>query len=66
MAGCAAPLQRTRDVVRDDALAAQLRQLPLGTTRVWLRGAEVRIDVAAAQQGRSTRRRGKINLVVLD
>ena len=39
---------------RDDALAAQLRerQLPLGTARVWVRGAEVRANVATAKPPR--------------
>ena len=66
VAGCVALLQRSRDVERDDALAAQLRQLPLGTARVWMRGAEVRADVATAKQRRSSQRLGKHNLVVLD
>ena len=67
VAGCVA-LQRSHDVERDDALAAQLRQLPLGTTRVWVRGAEVRADVATTKQRRSSQRCGKSmsNLVVLD
>ena len=68
VAGCPVALQRSHDVERDDALAAQLRQLPLGTTRVWVRGAEVRADVATTKQRRSSQRCGKSmsNLVVLD
>ena len=52
IAGCAALLQRSRDVERDNTLAAQLRQLPLGTARVWVRGAEVRANVATAKPPR--------------
>ena len=72
IAGCSAPLQRSRDVERDVTLAAQLRQLPPGTARVWVRGAEVRADLAAAKQSqrrRSSQRSGNNsinNLVVLD
>ena len=72
IAGCSAPLQRSREVERDVTLAAQLRQLPPGTARVWVRGAEVRADLAAAKQSqrrRSSQRSGndsKNNLVVLD
>ena len=66
IAGCSAPLQRSRDVERDVTLAAQLRQLPPGTARVWVRGAEVRTDLAAAKQRRSSQRCDKNNLVVLD
>ena len=70
IAGCAAPLQRSHDVKRDVALAAQLAQLPLSTARVWVRGAEVRTDVVAtaqpaAQQRRSSQRCGR-NTVVID
>ena len=65
------PPQRSRDVERDDALAAQLRQLPPGTARVWVRGAEIRADMVAtvqpaAQQRRSSQRCGRNNLVVID
>ena len=66
------PLLRSRDVERDVTLAAQLRQLPPGTARVWVRGAEVRADLAAAKQSqrrRSSQRSGNNsinNLVVLD
>jgi hypothetical protein len=66
VAGCVALLQRSHDIERDDALAAQLRQLPLGTVRVWVRGAEVRADTAAVKQTRSSQGHGKSNLVVLD
>jgi hypothetical protein len=66
VAGCVALLQRSHDIERDDALAAQLRQLPLGTARVWVRGAEVRADTAAVKQTRSSQGHGKSNLVVLD
>ena len=72
IAGCSAPLQRSRDVERDVTLAAQLRQLPPGTARVWVRGAEVRADLAATKQSqrrRSSQRSGNNsinNLVVLD
>ena len=70
VAGCVALLQRSRDVERDDALAAQLRQLPLGTARVWVRGADVRADMVAttqpAAQRRSSQRCDRNNLVVLD
>ena len=61
-------MPRSHDVERDNTLAAQLRQLPLGTTRVWVRGAEVRADVATAKQRRSSKGCGKSmsNLVVLD
>ena len=70
IAGCAAPLQRLHDVERDDALRAQLAQLPLSTARVWVRGAEVRTDVVAtaqpeAQQRRSSQRCGR-NTIVID
>ena len=70
IAGCAAPLQRSHDVKRDVALAAQLAQLPLSTARVWVRGAEVRTDVVAtaqpeAQQRRSSQRCGR-NTIVID
>ena len=71
IAGCCAPLQRSRDVERDDTLAAQLRQLPPGTVRVWVRGAEVRAAIVATaqpavQQRRRSQRCDKNNLVVLD
>ena len=42
MAGCEAPMRRTRDVVRDDALRAKLEALPDGTQTVWRRGHEIR------------------------
>ena len=71
IAGCSAPLQRSRDVERDVTLAAQLRQLPPGTARVWVRGAEVRAAIVATaqpavQQRRRSQRCDKNNLVVLD
>ena len=71
IAGCFAPLQRSRDVERVDTLAAQLRQLPPGTARVWVRGAEVRAAIVATaqpavQQRRRRQRCDKNNLVVLD
>ena len=66
-----APLQRSRDVERDDTLAAQLRQLPPGTARVWVRGAEVRAALVATaqpavQERRRSQRCDKNKLVVLD
>lgn len=69
IAGCTAPLPRLGDVKRDEALAAQLAQLPPSTARVWVRGAEVRTDVVAtaqpaAQQRRSSQRCG--NTIVID
>ena len=42
MAGCDAPMRRTRDVVRDDALRAKLEALPDGTQTIWRRGDEIR------------------------
>ena len=42
IAGCDAPLQRTRGVVRDDALRERLLSLPAHVETVWLRGDEVR------------------------
>ena len=53
VAGYAA-LLTSNATTRDDALAAQLRerQLPLGTARVWVRGAEVRANVATAKPPR--------------
>lgn len=71
IAGCSAPLQRSRDVERDDTLATQLRQLPPGTARVWVRGAEVRAAIVATaqpavQQRRRSQRCNENNLVVLD
>jgi len=42
MAGCEAPMRRTRDVVRDDALRAKLDALPDGTQTIWRRGDEIR------------------------
>ena len=71
IAGCGALLQRSRDLERDDALTAQLRQMPPGTTRVHVRGAEVRavVQAATAQPARCNRgrnqRRGGADLVVL-
>ena len=70
IAGCTAPLPRLHDVKRDEALAAQLAQLPQSTARVWVRGAEVRTDVVAtaqpaAQQRRSSQRCGR-NTIVID
>ena len=47
LATCAARLQRTRDVVRDDALCANLAQAPPGATVVWLRGDEMRTSALA-------------------
>ena len=71
IAGCGLLLQRSRDLERDDALTAQLRQMPPGTTRVHVRGAEVRavVQAATAQPARCNRgrnqRRGGADLVVL-
>jgi len=45
--GCGATMPRTRDVLRDETLAAQLSKLPPGTKSVWLRGGEVRIESAS-------------------
>ena len=42
MAGCEALVRRTHDVVRVDALRAQLEALPDGTRTVWRRGGEIR------------------------
>ena len=41
MAGCSAPLARTRDVLRDEKLRAALRALPSLPEAVWVRGDEV-------------------------
>ena len=40
--GCDAPLARTHEVQRDDALRAALAAVPAAVDVVWLRGAEVR------------------------
>ena len=55
VAGCVALLQRSHDIERDDALVAQLRQLPLGTVRVWVRDtrAEGLGDVLLVERARS-------------
>ena len=37
-------MPRTRDVLRDETLAAQLSKLPSGTDSAWVRGGEVRIE----------------------
>ena len=42
--GCGATMPRTRDVLRDETLAAQLSKLPSGTESAWVRGGEVRIE----------------------
>jgi len=44
-------MPRTRDVLRDEALAAQLSKLPPGTES-WVRGGEVRIEPAGGCGGR--------------
>ena len=46
--GCGATMPRTRDVLRDEPLAAQLSKLPPGTESAWVRGGEVRIESGSA------------------
>ena len=47
LATCTARLQRTRDVVRDDAFCANLAQAPPDATVVWIRGDEMRTSAPA-------------------
>ena len=42
IAGCEAPIQRTRGVVRDDVLRQKISALPAHVELVWLRGKEMR------------------------
>ena len=62
IAGCMAPLARSRDVERNAVLGALLCQLPLSTTVVWLRGDAVHTKPpagAAAAVGEAPRKRFK-------
>ena len=48
IAGCDAPMPRSHDVQRDDALRASLAAVPASVDVVWLRGTEVRTTPPAA------------------
>ena len=59
--GCDAPLARTHEVQRDDALRAALAAVPAAVDAVWIRGGEVRTEppvatAAAAAAGGKRRR----------
>ena len=58
VSGCASGVVRTREIVRDTVLCAQLRALPAGTHTVWRRGNEVR-SVKPVAEGRPSKRRAQ-------
>ena len=48
IAGCDAPMPRSHDVQRDDALRTSLAAVPAAVDVVWRRGAEVRTTAPTA------------------
>ena len=51
MHGCPAKLRRTGDIVRDDALAALLRDVPEHVDVGWVRDGELRLEAPSSQTG---------------